>query len=67
MVLPISIEKIGEEAFSNCPSVVVMVPTMDMAEAEELLGVKMVAKAEEDDTLFKCDQGYVVKLYKDLY
>ena len=36
MVLPISIEKIGEEAFSNCPSVVVMVPTMDMAEAEEL-------------------------------
>jgi hypothetical protein len=45
----------------------VLVPTTDMKEAEELLGVKMVAKAEEDESLFKCDQGYVVKLYKDLY
>ena len=45
----------------------VYVPTMDINEAEELLGVKMVAKAEEDETMFKCDQGYVVKLYKDLY
>ena len=67
VVLPTSMEKVGEKAFSNCPSVVVMVPTMDREEAEDLLGVKMVAKAEDDDTILKCDQGYVVRLYKDLY
>lgn len=67
VILPYSIEKVGEKAFENCPNVEVYVPTMDRDEAEELLGVKMVAKAEEDESLFKCDQGYVVKLYKDLY
>ena len=65
--LPMSIEKVGNKAFENCPEAMVMVPTDDMEEAEEVLGVKMVAKAEEDNTLFKCDQGYAVKLYKDLY
>jgi hypothetical protein len=65
--LPMSIEKVGDNAFENCVSAMVLVPTTDMKEAEELLGVKMVAKAEEDESLFKCDQGYVVKLYKDLY
>jgi hypothetical protein len=38
-----------------------------MDEAEELLGVKMKQRAEEDPTLFKCDKGFMVKLYKDLY
>ena len=67
VILPMSIEKVGEGAFENCPNAEVYVPTMDMKEAEELLGVKMVAKAEEDDCLFKCDKGFMVKLYKDLY
>lgn len=67
VVLPSSIEKVGKNAFENCPNAVVYVPTMDMEEAEELLGVKMKQRAEEDPTLFKCDQGYMVKLYKDLY
>ena len=67
VMLPTSIEKVGKNAFENCPNAMVYVPTMDMKEAEELLGVKMIAKAEEDPTLFKCDQGYMVKLYKDLY
>lgn len=66
-ILPTSIEKVGERAFENCPNVEVYVPTMDMAEAEELLGVKMVAKAENDDTLLKTDQDYMVRLYKDLF
>lgn len=65
--LPTSIEKVGNNAFENCASAVVLIPTDDMKEAEEVLGVKMVAKAEEDDKLFKCDQGYIVQLYKDLY
>lgn len=67
VVLPSSIEKVSATAFENCPNCVVYVPTMEMDEAEELLGVKMVAKAEEDPTLFKCDKGFMVKLYKDLY
>lgn len=67
VVLPSSIEKVGEGAFENCPNCVVYVPTMEMDEAEELLGVKMTQRAEEDPTLFKCDKGFMVKLYKDLY
>ena len=67
VILPTSIEKVGEKAFENCPNVEVYVPTMDRDEAEELLGVKMVAKAEDDDTILKCDQDYIVRLYKDLY
>ena len=67
VMLPTSIEKVGDNAFENCPDALVMVPTTDREEAEELLGVKMVAKAEEDENLLKCDQGYFVKLYKDLY
>lgn len=67
VILPTSMEKVGDNAFENCPSALVMVPTTDREEAEELLGVKMVAKAEEDENLLKCDQGYFVKLYKDLY
>ena len=55
IILPTSIEKVGEKAFENCPNVEVYVPTMDRDEAEELLGVKMVAKAEGDDTILKCD------------
>ena len=67
VVLPSSIEKVGEGAFENCPNCVVYVPTMEMKEAEGLLGVKMTQRAEEDPTLFKCDKGFMVKLYKDLY
>ena len=67
VMLPTSIEKVGEKSFENCPNVEVYVPTMDKEEAEELLGVKMVAKAEEDDTILKCDQDYIIRLYKDLY
>ena len=67
VILPTSIEKVGKKAFENCPNAEVYVPTMDREEAEELLGVKMIAKAEDDDTILKCDQGYVVRLYKDLY
>ena len=67
VMLPSSIMEVGEGAFENCPKVEVYVPTMDMKEAEELLGVKMVAKAEDDDTIFKCDQGYIVRLFKDLF
>ena len=67
VILPTSIEKVGEKAFENCPNVEVYVPTMDRDEAEELLGVKMVAKAEDDDTILKCNQDYIVRLYKDLY
>jgi hypothetical protein len=67
VVLPSSIEKVGEGAFENCQNCVVYVPTMEMDEAEELLGVKMEQRAEEDPTLFKCDKGFMVKLYKDLY
>ena len=67
VMLPTSIEKVGEKAFENCPDALVMVPTTDREEAEELLGVKMVAKAEEDENLLKCDQDYFVRLYKDLY
>ena len=67
VMLPTSIDKVGDNAFENCPDALVMVPTTDREEAEELLGVKMVAKAEEDENLLKCDQGYFVKLYKDLY
>ena len=66
-MLPTSIEKVGEKAFENCPNAEVYVPTMDRNEAEERLGVKMVAKAEDDDTILKCDQDYIVRLYKDLY
>ena len=67
VILPTSIEKVGDKAFENCPNIEVYVPTMDRDEAEELLGVKMVAKAEDDDTVLKCDQDYIVRLYKDLY
>ena len=67
VVLPSSIEKVSDTAFENCPNCVVYVPTMEMEEAEELLGVKMKQRAEEDPTLFKCDKGFMVKLYKDLY
>lgn len=67
VMLPTSIEKVGKNAFENCPNAMVYVPTMDMKEAEELLGVKMKQRAEEDPTLFKCDKGFMVKLYKDLY
>jgi len=67
VILPTSIEKVGDKAFENCPNIEVYVPTMDRDEAEELLGVKMVAKAEDDDTILKCDQDYIVRLYKDLY
>jgi hypothetical protein len=67
VILPTSIEKVGENAFENCPNIEVYVPTMDRDEAEELLGVKMVAKAEDDDTILKCDKDYIVRLYKDLY
>ena len=38
-----------------------------MKEAEEILDTKMVQKAEEDEHLFKCKEGYIVRLYKDLY
>lgn len=67
VMLPSSIEKVSDTAFENCPNCVVYVPTMDMEEAEKLLGVKMEQRAEEDPTLFKCDKGFMVKLYKDLY
>ena len=67
VMLPSSIEKVSDTAFENCPNCVVYVPTMEMEEAEELLGVKMKQRAEEDPTLFKCDKGFMVKLYKDLY
>ena len=67
VILPSSIESVGDGAFENCPNLELYVPTLIMKEAEELLGVKMVAKAENDDLLFKCDKGYVVRLYKDLY
>ena len=59
--------KVGKNAFENCPNVEVYVPTLDMKEAEELLGVKMVAKAEDDDTIFKCNKGYIIRLFKDLF
>ena len=67
VILPTSIEKVGENAFENCPNIEVYVPTMNMEEAEEILNTKMVAKAEEDESLFKCEAGYIVRLYKDLY
>ena len=67
VMLPTSIEKVGGKAFENCPKAEVYVPTMNMKEAEEILGVKMVAKAEDDDTIFKCNKGYIIRLYKDLY
>lgn len=67
VILPTSIEKVGDKAFENCPNAEIYVPTMNRDEAEELLGVKMVAKAEDDDTILKCDQDYIVRLYKDLY
>lgn len=67
IILPSSILEVGEGAFENCPNLELYVPTTNMKEAEELLGVKMVAKAEDDDMLFKCDKGYAVRLYKDLY
>lgn len=67
VMLPSSIEKVSDTAFENCPNCIVYVPTMEMEEAEELLGVKMKQRAEEDPTLFKCDKGFMVKLYKDLY
>ena len=54
VMLPSSIEKVSDTA-------------LEMEEAEELLGVKMKQRAEEDPTLFKCDKGFMVKLYKDLY
>ena len=67
IILPSSIEKVAETAFENCPNIEVYVPTMNMEEAEEILNTKMVAKAEEDESLFKCKAGYIVRLYKDLY
>ena len=42
-------------------------PTMNMDEAQELLGSKFVAKDADDDCVFKTEDGYVVRLYKDLY
>ena len=62
VMLPSSIENVSDTAFENCPNCVVYVPTMEMEEAEELLGVKMKQRAEEDPTLFKCDKGFMVKL-----
>ena len=67
VVIPSSVYEVCEHAFENCPNAQVLVPTMNMQEAEELLGVKMVAKSEDDDTIFKCDKGFIVKLYKDLF
>ena len=67
VILPSSIEKVAETAFENCTNIEVYVPTLDMKEAEEILNTKMVAKAEEDESLFKCKAGYIVRLYKDLY
>ena len=67
IILPATIEKVAETAFENCPNIEVYVPTLDMKEAEEILNTKMTQKAEEDDTLFKCRAGYIVRLYKDLY
>ena len=67
IILPSSIEKVAETAFENCTNIEVYVPTLDMKEAEEILNTKMVAKAEEDESLFKCKAGYIVRLYKDLY
>ena len=67
IILPSSIEKVGKGAFDNCPEVEVYVPTMDMDEAQELLGSKFVAKDADDDCVFKTEDGYVVRLYKDLY
>lgn len=67
VILPMSVEKVANTAFENCPEAEVYVPTLDMKEAEEILNTKMVAKAEEDESLFKCKAGYIVRLYKDLY
>lgn len=67
VMLPSTIMEVGEGAFENCPNAEVYVPTMDKDEAEEILGVKFIAVAEDDNCLFKCDKGYVVRLYKDLY
>lgn len=67
VTLPSSIYMVDVNAFENCPNCIVNVPTLDREEAEELLGVKMIAQAEDDNTLFKCDKGFMVKLYKDLY
>jgi hypothetical protein len=67
IILPSSIEKVGKGAFENCPEVEVYVPTMNMDEAQELLGSKFVAKDADDDCVFKTEDGYVVRLYKDLY
>lgn len=71
VMLPTSVEKVSNSAFENCPHAEICVPTLDMEEAEEILNNKMVAKAEEDDTLFKCCDGnrgtFFVRLYKDLY
>ena len=67
VILPTGVEKVASTAFENCPNVEVLVPTLNMEEAEELLGTKMVQRAEEDDCLFKSKEGYVVRLYKDLY
>ena len=67
VILPMSVEKVADTAFENCPEAEVYVPTLDMKEAEEILNTKMVAKAEEDESLFKCKAGYIVRLYKDLY
>lgn len=67
VILPMSVEKVASTAFENCPNAEVYVPTLDMKEAEEILDTKMVQKAEEDEHLFKCKEGYIVRLYKDLY
>lgn len=67
VMLPYSVEKIGDGAFDNCPNAEVYVPTVDMSEAESLLGTKMVARAEDDPYVFKTKDGYVARLYKDLY
>lgn len=67
VLLPMSVEKVANTSFENCPNVEVYVPTMNLQEAEEILDTKMVAKAEDDECMFKCKAGYIVRLYKDLY
>ena len=67
VMLPSSIEKVSDTAFENCPNCIVYVPTMEMEEAQEILGSKFVAKDADDDCVFKTEDGYVVRLYKDLY
>lgn len=67
VLLPASVQEVGKDAFSGCPQATICVPTLDREEAEELLGCRMTARAEDDPDLYQCDRGYMVKLYKDLF